>query len=166
LSSAARELLTLEEMYQRGQEFDDNQAQRWHELVATVFGQNNSAHHRRSLRLPALVPVIVQIRKGLFQCHLSEVSRLGVALGGEVFKHITHEDSIVLRAITVERAEEHFELKYHIENIRLDREPPVCGATISNENSPESRGHFFDKVFYPLYLCSTCVISQPAKLLS
>jgi hypothetical protein len=150
-TNVAKELLELERQYQKGG-LDEKQALRWQELVGEIFGEQNSAHNRRSFRIASEVSCKVKIRQGAFDCSLLEVSRIGLSISGVVFNYITHEDTVQLASTRLDNEERPLDLLCRIVRFDNGRKPAVAGLVIAENNSDEVRGRYFDRLYYPLYL--------------
>ena len=149
---AARELLELEQLYQKGIAFDDRQSQRWHELVANIFGPENAAHARRSFRLPSQVPCTVRIGQGKFECTALEISRMGLTLEGPVLRHITHDHQVEVVSTVLDGKAAALNLICTVARLEPAKDPPRAGLVFAAETASNIRQRFFDVVYYPQYL--------------
>jgi len=148
---AAAELITLERRFLAGSG-DAALFDRWVGLVNLVLGSADGPHSRRSVRLPASVPVRLGIRKGEFTCQLTDLSQLGLTVSGPVLSHITVGEPIELRSI--ERSGGQLPVGVLCDIVRIDngKTPAVAGLRLARDNDPTSQRRFFDAIYYPLYL--------------
>jgi hypothetical protein len=152
VSEAARELLELERRWQTGS-FDEPEAARWYELAVLVFGDEDSAHRRRSFRLTANVPVMLKMGSGIYEGTIVEVSRLGLAIAGAAFGRVTHEDSIDLLDFTLDGVKRPLNMTCEIVRLDIARKPlPVAGVSVDKSNPKEVGARFFEDLYYPLYI--------------
>jgi len=149
-ANAAAELLALEKKYRTGA-FDDLESDRWQELVSEISGADRTENARRSFRLASAISATVRIREGRFPCTISDISRIGLMAAGAAFRYITHEDTIEVLSVQV-GTDQPLNLVCNIARLDSAREPPIAALSIASENTAETRGRFFDYVYYPLYL--------------
>lgn len=147
----AQELLDLEKEYQNAG-LDGPKSERWNQLVPQLFGEENADHKRRSFRIPGNVPATVKIRAGTFPCEIQEVSRIGLMLQGQVFRFITHEDTVELLKFTFDKEEQPLNLTCSIARLEGSGDAAKAGLQIASHNPSEARERFFDRVYYPLYI--------------
>ena len=85
-------------------------------------------------------------------CRILQVSRIGLALEGPVFRHITHEDTLEILDIILDNKQRDIGLLCTIARLENTEDSAIAGVQIATQSSVEARTNFFDNVYYPLYL--------------
>jgi hypothetical protein len=151
VSAAATELIELErELYTA--DAPPGATERWMTLVNRVLGSSVGPHPRRSVRLPAELPVRLGIRKGEFTCQLTDVSHLGVTVEGAVLAHISMDDTVEIRSLETADGSQPIGVRSTVVRIDGSQSPAVAGLSLSLDNDDEARRRYFDEIYYPLYL--------------
>jgi hypothetical protein len=151
MAEAASELIALEQQLVAGRN-DQKLFDRWITLVKQVLGGEGHLHSRRSVRLPAHVPVRLGIRQGEFLCHLTDLSQLGLTVAGPVFSHIAVGEPIEVRSIEEAGKVRNVGVRCDVVRIDSGQTPAVAGLRVANDNDDASSQRFFDVIYYPMYL--------------
>jgi hypothetical protein len=151
-TAAATELLELEGLSQVGP-LTPAQNERWQALALEIFGPDLDVYIRRSFRLDAHAKSNVSIKRSEFACTLTQISHLGCALEGDVFRYIEKGEPLELRWVEGLGGKVELNLKCHVVWTEAQRTSAgSAGVLFSPDNAVESRRRFFDELYYPLYL--------------
>jgi len=120
-----------------------------------LFGEKeNQVQKRRSFRLPTKASATFLKGKLTFTCTLDEISHIGFTARGDIFKHLSMNDFIMLKQFKINHTTITLDLLCRIARKAVDfaSNQYVAGLQIEVDNSPQLRKKYFDEIYYPTYL--------------
>jgi len=152
MSEIASELLMLEQT-QKSRAFDEQEQERWEELVIQIFGEKpGDGPKRRSFRLRSNTKGVILFGKAKYDCEILELSLRGFSFYCPFLKNQTSDFLLILESIDVLDEKVFVELECKTVNVRTIGGQDKFGAVVTSGNSSERLGNYADEVYYPFYL--------------
>lgn len=163
ISTAAQKLIELEDI-QRLKPLNDDQQQKWNDLVDYIFGPDvNPRMRRRSFRLKTNSKCRIRMNGNIFDGELIELNMLGFSSAVDLNQTISQGAPCCLESVQVQGEPRIVGLQCVIANIRVEANKIRFGAEILKTESTDVLRTYYDRVYYPCYIAflnSLVTISQ------